>query len=59
MQIDKISMAIEVDGQACLVALSQDKLQILVTMAQALFDDGVIKAVKAPTSYKFCIMEDL
>ena len=58
MNIEKVSLAVQIDGQACFVALSQEKLQVLIKLAAALFDDEVLQVVKAPKDFKFTTIKD-
>lgn len=59
MQIEKISLAVQVNGEACFVVLGQDKLRILVQLAQGLADNGKLNVVKAPEGFKFSPLSEL
>ena len=58
MDIEKVSLAIQVDGVVCFVALDQDKLKLLVQMAAGLSDNGKVNAVKAPEDFRFTALDD-
>lgn len=53
MNVDnvKVCMAVEFDGQAYFVALSQDRLRLLLKMAEGLSDSGRLPVKKAPAGF--------
>lgn len=59
MDIEKVSLSVQIDGEVYFVALTQERLKILVSTASALSDNGKLNVIKAPESYKFQSLEDL
>jgi hypothetical protein len=59
-EIEKVSLAVQINGQAYFVALPQESLLILVKMAQGLSDDGslALPVKKAPPGYVFYESEE-
>ena len=51
--VTRASLAAEIDGQIYFVALPQDRLVMLMQLAQGLFDGGELVVVPAPSDYKF------
>jgi len=51
--VTKVSLAVEIEGQAYFVALSQESLKLLVKMAEGLADNGKLPVVKCPAGYTF------
>ena len=51
-EIQKVAVLVEMDGQAYYVNLPQDRLQLVVKLAQSLSDSGNLPVVKA-TNFKF------
>lgn len=51
--VTRASLAAEIDGKVYFVALPQDRLVMLMKLAQSLFDDGKLTVVPAPADYKF------
>ncbi len=52
-KIGRISIAVEVDGKVCLVALPDDRMRMLLDLAASLSDNGKLQVVKAPEAYHF------
>jgi len=57
MEIGRISMMVEIDGQPCSVFLSQEKLRILIDMAASLCNTGILPVRKLPKEYSFETIE--
>ncbi len=53
MALDKVSLAIEMDGQAYFVVLPQESLKLLVKMAEGLSDNGALPVKKCPDGFAF------
>lgn len=52
-QITKVSVAIEIDGKPYFVALSQDRLKMLMSLAQGLSDGGKLPVKPLPDGCYF------
>jgi hypothetical protein len=50
--IQKVALLVEIDGQAYYVNLPQDRLKMVVQLAQSLSDNGSLPVHKA-TNFKF------
>lgn len=57
VSIDKISLAVEVGGKPYFVALSHDKLLLLVKLAESLSENGQLPVKKAPPDFKFTTLK--
>ena len=57
MEIGRISMMVEVDGQACVVVLPQERMMMLVSLASSLSDSGKLPVRKLPRDYKIGVIE--
>ena len=51
--VTRASLAAEIDGKIYFVALPQDRMQLLLKLAQGLFDGGELVVIPAPADYKF------
>lgn len=51
--VSKVSLAIEIEGQAYFVALPQERLVLLVKMAEGLADNGKLPVQKCPAGFAF------
>jgi len=52
MKIGLISMMVELDSQPCVVALPQEKLRLLLKMAEGLTDNGKLPVKKLGSDYR-------
>ncbi len=59
LEIGRVSMMIEVDGNACVVALPQEKMRMLVDLAASLSDSGKLPVKKLGSEYKLETIEAL
>lgn len=50
--IEGISLSFQAKGQLYFVSLPQDRLQILLSLAEGLSDDGRLPIKKAPAHFK-------
>lgn len=50
-EIEKVSLMVQLQGKAYYVALPQDRLKMLVQLAESLFDDGRLKVLEAGDIY--------
>lgn len=57
--VSRVSLAIEIDGQAYFVVLPHDRLQLLVKMAEGLSDTGTLPVAKCPAGFAFSTMKEL
>jgi len=46
--IEKVALAVQIDGKGYYVALPQDRLQMLVKLAQGLSDNGKLNVQAMP-----------
>lgn len=53
MEIGRVSMMVEVDGQACAVVLPQDRMKMLIDIAASLSDSGKLPVKKLGEEYQF------
>lgn len=51
--IARVSMAVELEGQAYFVYLPLESFRVLLSMSQGLSENGQLNLVKAPANYKF------
>lgn len=51
--IEKVSLAVQIGGKPYFVLLDQDRLQVLVKMAQGLSDNGQLNVARAPEHFTF------
>jgi hypothetical protein len=51
--ISRVSITLEIQDQYYILAMSQDKLVLLMQLAVGLCDDGKLPLVKAPEGYHF------
>ena len=58
MNIDKASLAVEIDGKVYLAAIKKERLQVLLKMAASLSDNGKLNVIPAPEGCKFTTIED-
>jgi len=58
MEIKRISMAMEIDGDACIVVLPQERMQMLVNLAASLSDSGKLPVKKLNHKYKIENIDD-
>lgn len=56
-EIGRVSVALEVDGKVCFLALPQDRLKMLMNLAVGLSDNGTLPVKKAPNDFKFVEMD--
>jgi hypothetical protein len=59
MNIEKISLAVQIDNKAYFVALDSSKLHLLIKMAQGLSDNGKINVIPAPDGFEFKQIKDI
>lgn len=59
MEIEKVSLAVQIDGKPYFVALPQERLKLVVSMAQGLADNGKLNVAKAPDGFKFTELDSL
>jgi hypothetical protein len=59
VDIDKVCIAVEIEGKPYFVALEQDRMLLLMKMACGLSDNGQLNVVKAPQDFKFTAIGDL
>jgi len=59
MNIDKVSIAIEIEGKTYFVALDQDRMKLLMKMASGLSENGNLNVVKAPQDFKFTTIGEM
>jgi len=52
-EIEKIALLVQIDGKPYTVALSQDKLRILVNLASSLSEKGNLPVIPAPEEIYF------
>jgi len=52
MKIEKVSLAVQIDGDVCFVSLSQANLKLLVQMSASFSKNGKINVVKASSDFK-------
>jgi len=53
MEIGKVSLIVELDGQVCAVVLPQERMRMLVELASSLSDTGKLTIKKMSKDYKF------
>jgi hypothetical protein len=53
MEIGRISVMVEVDGQICVVLLPEERKKLLVQMAASLSDNGKLNVAKCPNDFRF------
>ncbi len=53
MEIGRVSMMVEIDGQACAVVLPQERMRMLVDLAGSLSDSGKLPVKKLGSEYSF------
>jgi hypothetical protein len=51
--IEKVAMAVQIDGKGYYVALPQDRLRILVKLAEGLSDNGKLSVQAMPPGHDF------
>lgn len=51
--IEKVSLAVQIEGKMYFVALPQERLQLLIKMAEGLSDTGRLPVIKAPDGFSF------
>jgi hypothetical protein len=56
-KIGRISFAVEIDGKPYFVALPQERLRVLVTLAGSLSDSGKLPVLDMPEGFKFTELE--
>ena len=59
MDIEKVSLAVQIEGKAYFVALDRDKLHLLVQMAQGLSENGKLNVIPAPEGFAFKQIKDV
>ena len=59
MKIDKVSLAVEIEGKPYFVILGQEKLKLLVDIASGLADNEKLNVIKAPDDFKFSTMDKM
>lgn len=59
MNIDKVCIAVEIEGKPYFVALNQDRMKLLMKMACGLADNGNLNVVKAPQDFKFTTIGEM
>jgi hypothetical protein len=59
MEIEKVSLAVQIKGKPYFVALDSDKLHLLIQMAQGLSDNGKINVIPAPEGFEFKQIKDI
>jgi hypothetical protein len=59
MNIDKVCIAVEIDGESYFVALEQSRMKILMQMASGLSENGKLNVVKAPRDFKFTTIGEM
>lgn len=57
--VGKIAMFVEVDGDLCIVALPQDRMRMLLSLAESMGDNGKLPVVNAPAGMRFASFRDL
>lgn len=57
MNIEKVSLQVQIDGRAYYVALPQERLVLLVKMAEGLSDNGKLPVTEAPPGHEFRAVE--
>ncbi|WP_270827891.1 hypothetical protein [Aeromonas sp. Y318-1] len=58
MNITKLSLAIEIDGEAFFVKTEKDHYQLILTMVQGLSPTGKLEVVRATADFKFTTMAE-
>lgn len=53
MSVGRVSIAAEIDGKVYFVVLPQERMKILLKLAEGLCDGGKLPVKKAPDDYKF------
>ena len=59
MNIDKVCIAVEIEGKSYFVALDQDRMKLLMKMACGLSENGNLNVVKAPQDFKFTTVGEM
>lgn len=59
MDVEKVSVAVEIEGKPYFVALDQTRMKLLIQFASGLSDNGKLNVVKAPSDYKFTTLGEL
>ena len=57
MKIGRVSIVVELDGELCAVILPQERLRMLVGIANSLSDTGRLPVKKLGSDYKFETIE--
>lgn len=52
-----ITMFVEVEGKACVVAIPQSRLRMLLSLAQGLCENGQIPIHELPENYKLELID--
>lgn len=58
-EIEKVSLAVQIKGQAYFVNASQDELKLLVQMAAGFNQAKQLNVVKAPDSFKLMPISEM
>lgn len=58
MNIEKVSLAVQIDGIVGFVVLDQERLKLLVQMSSSLSDNGKVNVVRAPAGFEFMTLGD-
>ena len=59
VDIDKISIAVEVKGKPYFVILPQESMQVILMAAQGLSENGKLNLVDAPEGFLMVPLEDM
>lgn len=59
MEIERISIAVEIEGKPHLVVLPQESMHIVLMAAQGLSENGKLNVVEAPEGLKMLPLQDL
>jgi hypothetical protein len=57
MEVGNVSMMVEINGDPYAVALPQEKLRILIKMAEGLSDSGQLPVKKLGDEYKIELLD--
>lgn len=58
MNINKASLALDIDGQMCWAILDGIDLNLMVNCIAKLREDGLLKVVKAPEDFKWSSLKE-
>lgn len=58
MNITKLSLAIEIDGETFFVKTEEDHYQLILNMVQGLSPTGKLEIVRSPADFKFTTLAE-